>query len=497
MKKKSLFKFLALILTLCVSLSIFTACSDEFVSNVLDALESVVGEFLEEEYPAEPTEESYFDFKLLEDGTYSISLKEGLSSYPEVITLPGEHSGALVTAIEAEGFKGNKIIKKVFVTKNVKVVGEGAFSGCSLIERVQFEKESVLEEIKAEAFSGCALSFINLPSGLKSIGNKAFYECSLKLITLPDGLLTIGEYAFSNNTILTLSIPASVTEIGEGAFSLIYALSSISVKEENANYKAIDGVLYSKDGKTLIQYPIAKTAKSFTVPAGVEVIGAKAFYNAIMLNEIKFEQGSTLTTVKANAFENCALIVSLEIPATVTTIENNAFLSCFKLVEVINRSSSITVEKGAEENGRVGYYALKVANPEDGNVTSAVATDANGFITLTDEQAIILLGYSGSNADLVLPTNVTHIYEGALNGYLSSYSASYGIEIFATLNSVTIPESVVYIGSKAFSKCESLNAITYGGTVAQWEAIEKGTDWNESVPATKVVCSDGEVVLSK
>ena len=496
MKKTSFVKFIALILTLLLSVPFFTAC-EEAISGALDVLESALGEYLEEEFPTESTAESNFDFKALEDGSYSIALKSGLSACPEVITIPAEYNGAKISAIEAEGFKGNKVIKKVFMTKNVKVVGEGAFSGCSSLERVQFEKESLIEEIQAEAFLNCALTYVNFPSGLKVIGNKAFYECSLKFITLPETLLTIGEYAFTGNTILTVTIPASVTQIGEGAFSLIYALNSISVDEANANFKAVDGVLYSKDGKTLIQYPIAKNKNSFTVPASVEVIGVKALHNAIMLGEVKFEQGSKLSTIKANAFENCALIVSLELPATVTSIESNAFLNCYKLVEVINRSQEITVEKGAEENGRVGYYALKVYNPANGNVTSGIFTDANGYITITDGESILLLGYTGKNTELVLPNNITHIYEGALNGYLNSYSKSFGIELFPALTSVVIPETVVYIGSKAFSKCETLNGITFKGTVEQWEAIEKGADWKEGVPATKVVCSNGEVTLSK
>ena len=32
-------------------------------------------------------------------------------------------------------------------------------------------------------------------------------------------------------------------------------------------------------------------------------------------------------------------------------------------------------------------------------------------------------------------------------------------------------------------------------TVAEWEAITFGTRWNNQVPATKVICSDGVVAL--
>ena len=44
-----------------------------------------------------------------------------------------------------------------------------------------------------------------------------------------------------------------VTSIGEGAFSDCSGLMSISVGPGNANYKSVNGLLLSKDGKTLIQ----------------------------------------------------------------------------------------------------------------------------------------------------------------------------------------------------------------------------------------------------
>jgi hypothetical protein len=44
-------------------------------------------------------------------------------------------------------------------------------------------------------------------------------------------------------------------------------------------------------------------------------------------------------------------------------------------------------------------------------------------------------------------------------------------------------------------RCVSLNSIIFKGTKTQWEAIEKGANWNFGVPATVVHCSDGDVAL--
>ena len=51
------------------------------------------------------------------------------------------------------------------------------------------------------------------------------------------------------------------------------------------------------------------------------------------------------------------------------------------------------------------------------------------------------------------------------------------------------------IAYEAFINCEKLTSIIFKGTVKQWNAVWIGTRWNEGVPATKVVCSNGEVAL--
>ena len=63
------------------------------------------------------------------------------------------------------------------------------------------------------------------------------------------------------------------------------------------------------------------------------------------------------------------------------------------------------------------------------------------------------------------------------------------------LTSIEIPDSVTSIGDYAFAYCYSLTSITFNGKVEEWNAISKDYDWNFDGPATKVVCSDGEVAL--
>ena len=72
---------------------------------------------------------------------------------------------------------------------------------------------------------------------------------------------------------------------------------------------------------------------------------------------------------------------------------------------------------------------------------------------------------------------------------------SFAFERCDDLRSVTIGDSVTTINNYAFAFCYDLTSITFKGTVAQWNAITKGSNWNRAVPTTEVICSDGIVAL--
>ena len=55
---------------------------------------------------------------------------------------------------------------------------------------------------------------------------------------------------------------------------------------------------------------------------------------------------------------------------------------------------------------------------------------------------------------------------------------SYAFDGCSSLTSIEIAAGVTSIGSNAFNGCSNLEAIYYNGTEEQWNAIEKGTDWD-------------------
>ncbi len=155
------------------------------------------------------------------------------------------------------------------------------------------------------AFEDCSsLMSIVIPDSVTSIGADAFYDCEkLTSVTIGDGVTSIGVKAFDSCSSLTsIVIPDSVTSIGEMAFEDCSSLTNITVDTNNANYQSIDGNLYSKDGKTLIQYAIGKTATEFIIPDSVTSIDYSAFRECSNLTSVTFGENSQLTSIGVYAF---------------------------------------------------------------------------------------------------------------------------------------------------------------------------------------------------
>ncbi len=265
---------------------------------------------------------------------------------------------------------------------------------------------------------------------------------------------SIGVTAFIGCTSLTsINIPDSVTSIGSRAFGYCHSLTSIKVDENNKNYKSINGNLYSKDGKTLIQYAIAKTGTSFVIPDSVTSIGEGAFSSCNFLTSVIIPD--SVTSIGASAFYNCSSLTSVTIPDSVTSIGYYAFKSCRLL-------TSVTIGNGVTSIGGAAFSGCKsltsVTIPD--SVTSIgddAFIDCKSLTSITIPDGVTSIGYRAfvgctSLTSITIPDSVTSIGVGAFSGCTS-------------LTSVTIPDSVTSIGYDAFRSCTSLTSVTIGNGV--------------------------------
>ena len=187
-----------------------------------------------------------------------VTLEKFLPSDATSVVVPAEIDGRPVAKIGVRAFKNQTSLTQIVLPPSVREIADSAFSGCASLSDVVFQPRSELEIVGNRVFAGCsALTSIVLPDGVKQIGEAAFARCAaLTQVVLPSSVKSIELGAFSQCAALTqIDLPAALEELGETAFFDCKALTAVRVAPENANFQDLDGVLLSKDGKTLVRCP--------------------------------------------------------------------------------------------------------------------------------------------------------------------------------------------------------------------------------------------------
>ena len=313
------------------------------------------------------------------------------------------------------------------------------------------------------------------------------------------------------DTIMTeVTIPKTVRFVGDFAF-VHASLENIIVHKDNPYFDSFDGVLFTENKYSLVQYPLANKRTEYYIPNEVVIIAYGAFgdyeqscleeltiganvvrfgiaswgsgYNnakQIILGElgriynslsgkkiIKVDPNNSIYEVYDHALysslygEKRLLLVidkdirSITIPDTVQIIESRAFEGCTRL-------TNVTLPNGITD---IDSYTFR-------NCTSLTSITIPDSVTSIGSSA-----FSGctSLVSITIPDSVTSIGDGAFSGCTSLASikipdgvSSIGYVVFhgcTSLTSITIPDGVTSIGDAAFSGCTSLASITIPDSV--------------------------------
>ena len=393
-------------------------------------------------------------------------------------------------------------LKSIVIPNSVTSICGNAFSNCGSLQTVTIGPESELEIIGPLAFKECTeLRNFNLPSKLKYIGANAFSRCSsLTSVTIPASVVSIDEL-FGYSLTEIFSSPGEVVSyelmVGVNPFEGV-TLDKIVVKEGNKFFKSVDDkALLSIDGKILYTYAAGDAAESYTIPSGVEIVGAGAFYlsenlktvvipnttktigsSAFVLSglisitipksvdkigvaafgeckslvSVYFGEGSNIQNIYGYSFYGCGSLEEISLPNTIKTIGEYAFANCQAIDTLIfendieferrafDESKATTVILGSELTeipdifGPSDLQALNIVIEENSKIT----TIENGmFQDITELKTFIVKENS----------SLTTIESSAFDGCSS-------------LTSITIPEGVTSIGSSAFYNCSSLTSVS-------------------------------------
>ncbi len=210
-------------------------------------------------------------------------------------------------------------------------------------------------------------------------------------------------------------------------------INKIEVSPDNEVYMSRDNCIINKETKTLV-----RGCKTSIIPAdgSVETIGAHAFQGVVGLKNIVIPD--CINVIDLDAFSMCRDLESIVLPAGLERMEFFAFEGCQKLISV-------------DLNG------LEVV-PMNAFYSCSKLAEVKGIEKVTE---------IGDNA----------------------FAFCHALENF------TLGKGLKKIGKRALS--DTVYSINYEGTMAEWNAIEKGELWNGFARGMyhleKVVCSDGSV----
>ena len=212
-----------------------------------------------------------YEYELLDDGTVCITKYNGSDAD---VTIPSEIDGKKVTVIGSDLFRGCAELTSISMPDGIICVGERAFQSCGNLVSVEMQDSDSVITIGMIAFEGCAFKELTIPEGVESLRYFAVGHCeNLESITLPKSLKFLGERALCGDISLKeINIPEKLWNIGYGAFEGCTSLESYNVSENNETFTSVDGVIFSKDMKTLILYPEGRKDAEYTIPDGVEKI---------------------------------------------------------------------------------------------------------------------------------------------------------------------------------------------------------------------------------
>ena len=297
-------------------------------------------------------------------------------------------------------------------------------------------------------------------------------------------------------------IPKTVKFIWDNAM-ICSTNSRITVDAENKYFCSVEGVLFTKSMKTLVNYPANRAGGEYSIPEQTAWLATGAFslnknLSRLYVGKKVVANGIACWGVYYDNSRNTVLggwrriaydLKRTENTGIIVDEENTAFTSdgkwlyskdktkayCYFNREATEIEIPATVTS-FDDDVFMNFTMLKRFTVADGNTAFAVR-DGILYNKVFTEIVYIPVKVSGT---VTLPATITRLGDDVNTGFSYKY-----------ITEINISVTLKYLGSSSFSRPYSLERINYGGTMEQWLAIEKQERWVSGTEKFVIVCTDG------
>lgn len=335
-------------------------------------------------------------------------------------------------AFESFGSSAYKTIDStLFIPATVQHIGTDAFTSSSFPRLEIAEGREVIDTM---AFAGMPyLVSIKLPSTLKRIDMLAFRVASrLTAINLPASVTYIGDGAFIGaNYVTSVEISPAVEYIGRRAFAQCVRLTAINVSPSNPYFASRDGILFSKDFRTLKTYPGGLQATEYTIPAGVTTLEGGAFGSNSYIKTVEVPAG--VTTLGVGVWQQCSALQTVTLPEGITELPEATFLQCTNL-------QNPTLPHGLKSIGKQAFaYCTNITAITFPSAVSSIGEQAflaQDYPTYMQTKLTAVTVHSRTPCPIAQNAFMTKTYNGTLyvpTGCVDAYKAAEGWKNFKTI----------------------------------------------------------------
>ena len=404
----------------------------------------------------------------------------GRSAFEDCSSLTSVEIGASVISIGSWAFDGCSLLTSVVIGDSVTSIGKDAFYNCSSLTEVNYL--GTIDQWAEIEFDGCYANPLYYAKQLK-INGEVVTEVNLTSAT------KVSKYSFCNYDNLTsVVIGDSVTSIGEYAFGGCSSLSEVYYKGDAEGWKNITIGYWNSNltNATRYYYSESQPAENgnywhYNENGEIEIwqeLTPNSYFDFTLLSDGNYSvsakdknnmpssvnipssyNGANVVAIAANGFYNCKQITSITLPSTLKWIYEYGFYGCTGLTD-------IKIPNGVTYIDRTAFFS-----------TSLLETV--GGISYVKNFA---LACSTASQTMSFRDGTEYIAASILKDAIQ-------------VKTIYLPKTLKTIGASAFSRCEKLTKIVYDGTMEEWKAVSKGTNWCYITSCYTVVCSDGTVSI--